>query len=775
MASIKKFDRIRYEGMFRDFGWTEGVAEFSDVNVLYGGNGAGKSTLARLLRGLASSQEPAATVEVLVEEVDGSRRGAASGDAVYAGLCVFDRSFVAHNHDFDSANPSMPAVLTLGEKTIEQEAELASLREGLPAREAAARREGTAAEQAAKKLDGRFRALSRAVVDDLAKHGGRYRSPSAYTKAVAERRLADFGRAAVRLSPQELADAKQQALAEAPALIERTVEIPALRENLLAELALALEATPVTLVLDTLSRHPEATGWVRDGRALHRDSDDCLYCGAALTPARRADIEAHFSDAVSRIERGLADLERELVTLRSALIATPPPHRSLLYADLGDKYDLAFTGLSEQVRAMQRWIDATCAVIAEKLTNVLRAVDGGRIAPCVTPDAGSLNALIAEHDARVQDHSGVALRAAERVERHHLALAESEVRTLAADRVLKVRAAEAAAARLTQDRTRIAELSTVGGDPGPSAQVLQAEVARLLGRDELVFTSVSGGRYSVTRSDGTPAGGLSEGERTAITLVHFLETVARRPKDGPPAIVVVDDPVTSLDSNVFLGVSTYLWTQCIGTAVAQLFILTHDFELFRQCVIQMGDLPKRLAGHAYELRSVYGDGPHARRAEIVAWADSRTAVRKKRFLSAYHHAFILLADGHKRLVEDDSTANQLTAQLLLPNVLRRVLEAFVAFKCPGETGNFSLAMMRCLDALEGDVPERVQAVRLHLTRFAHTYSHDESPDTTRATRPGELRTTLTQAFWFMALLDEAHFRGLCELTGQEADVLLGRG
>ena len=99
-----------------------------------------------------------------------------------------------------------------------------------------------------------------------------------------------------------------------------------------------------------------------------------------------------------------------------------------------------------------------------------------------------------------------------------------------------------------------------------------------------------GDHYLVTRNGG-PATRLSEGEQTAITFVHFIEMVEVDIANGGAPIVVIDDPVSSLDERIQYGVASVLkalitsWDaqskKMAASAVAQLFILTHSFDLFQ--------------------------------------------------------------------------------------------------------------------------------------------------------------------------------------------------
>jgi wobble nucleotide-excising tRNase len=100
---------------------------------------------------------------------------------------------------------------------------------------------------------------------------------------------------------------------------------------------------------------------------------------------------------------------------------------------------------------------------------------------------------------------------------------------------------------------------------------------RYLGHSELQL-SVEETGYAITRA-GVRAEGLSEGERTAIALLYFLKSLEDRDFDLAHGVVVLDDPVSSLDQNALFAAFGFLRarTQPAG----QLFILTHSFLLFR--------------------------------------------------------------------------------------------------------------------------------------------------------------------------------------------------
>ncbi|NTW40799.1 MAG: AAA family ATPase [Cellulomonadaceae bacterium] len=770
MTLINRLETLKGDGLYEDFRWSTGTRSFRQVNVVYGRNGSGKTTLAAAFR---EAREDSVARSRFSLTFDGEAPTGGRDHPAFVDVLVFGRDFVQENQEFGGATPTMPAVLTLGRSTIEAERELRELRAQLPELQTTCVHAATELTRAQTGLDDALRALSRRVVEELTRVGGRYQSAGKYSMRTAEDRLSQLGGRSVELDAEALTHARDLVHSPGRPPIATTIGVPALRPGFEGELLAALGTTPVTLVLDTLERHPDATGWVQAGRSLHRESEECIYCGGPLTAVRRAEIEAHFSDEVTRVEATLAGLDRELSALLDQVAHPAWPRSADLYADLTEKYDLALAELSEQAVGLKGWILQARQAIVNKRANVLVAVAGPTI-PLVQLYAATLISVLDEHNARAARHDAAVNDAALRIEEHHLAGARGEI----AERrtaLSETEARDAAARQAQKDAlARIDLLATTKGDPAPSAEALTFEVARLLGRSELEFRPRGENTYAVTRSDGSPAVGLSEGERTAITLVHFLEALARREPEAPAPIVLVDDPVSSLDANVWVGASTLIWARCVVEKLAaQLFVLTHDFELFRQWQYMIdGAKPVGVTGESYELRARYVSG--RRRAELESWPTNGKD-GKPIMLSTYHHAFAELAEAQRRLLTDDSFENRLNAQLLFPNVLRRVLETFVAFKRPGRVGNFTVMMGDCIDGLTPHEQKQLGAGRVHLTRFAHQYSHSESPDTTLVIPPDELATTITQTFRLMSIVDATHFDGLCRITQNSPADLLNDG
>lgn len=776
---LRQLERISIPGVFDGFRWDSSVSNFKRVNVLFGPNGSGKSTLCRFLAALNPTDgNSAAGFVVGVEDASGSRNCSTIGDAVLNRLYVFNDEYVARAHRLTDDSPEMPMVLTLGERDAKAEDRLNELDKLIVDRKATLTEQRIAQQDADKLLEKLYKQVSGAIVSDAASAGGRYASRGKYSAGTVKSAFTGSHDEWALLSDTDLQTQKKVVASSKPEPLSEGTFSVKLEKDIDQRCASALGATPVSITLDTLAIHPRATNWVDDGRELHAKSQDCIFCGQALAAERKEAIEAHFSDAVEKLKADIAGLVTELrgKVERVEELEKQMPRKAQFREDHRDGFEVARAAWEIQAKSFKDWCNATVVRLEEKGKNVLGTVDA-EVVDVPELDGETIGDLRDKHNQEVEAHGDSVELAALQIERHHLKSHESEVSSVAKD----LKDAQDTVANLVAElrlyEDEAAALRQVDGDPKPSAEVLTKQVAQLLGRNELQFRVTANGRYTVTRR-GDPATGLSTGERTAISLVHFLETIARADTSAGKPIVVIDDPVSSLDSNVFMGISTLIWSEMITKDRAdQLFLLTHSFELFRQWDIQLEGLHKndklkqQFSAQLYELRPRHLKVglDVERRVQLKTWPESPNARRKVR--SSYHHGFIALADAYESLLADDSLEHRLDAQLLFPNVMRRLLETFLAFKRPEWAADFTGAMRNSAKLLaDSGYTGDADALRTRLTRYAHAYSHDESPETDKPVEPDEVRTAIESTFEFMNAIDPDHFAGLCKVT-EKVEVL----
>lgn len=781
---LRRFEAIKDCGIFEAFRWNTSSPDFERINLIYGANGAGKTSLARALDGLHRESGGFAKVSIRMSNEDktNDRETTQTHDDEFERVFVFSDGYVSRNHNF-GGDTEVEAVLTLGERTVEDEKRITKLNELIDQANGDLIKATKAARDAAKSLEDEFTSIARGVVTALGRAGGDYRSNGTYSQASAKTRFSESHAKWTLLSDKD----KEAALAIVNS--DERQEVPTksfsftVREELSKELADALASSPVSVVLDTLKNHEDASSWVDSGRQLHNGLNQCIFCGGDLTDHRKQQIEQHFSDEVEHVQSIIDALIREVTAGQTSVteLLGDKASSGLLFEDLREGFKDAYDLAKVQVDSVQEWLTEALEALKQKRANVVARVEYEVVdAPSV--NGSTIESILKTHNDRVSKHAELAQAAAKMVELHLLKEGEAKIANLEKKSKGTAKVQSDLEETLAKHREEVAALENVEGDPLPSAVVMARELTRILGRNELKFELLSGGKqYRITRL-GRPARDLSAGERTAITLIHFLERVKRAGIRAGKPIVVIDDPVSSLDGGTAMGISTYIWSETVSKDhVEQIFLLTHNFEFFRQWDIQIRGLPGKrgsankrgYASNCYELTAPHQNvsGNPTRVPEFHFWPPSEDARLKVR--SAYHHAFIATARAYLALDADPKMEKKLDALLLYPNVLRRMLETFLAFKRPASVGDFTSAMRDIGTLLEeADYEGDADALRLQLTRFTHSNSHADSPETDVTIDPDEIGATIAAVFTFMNAIDQEHFNGLCEVIGIEPAALL---
>lgn len=776
---LRKLDWIKDCGFFENYRWEAKLPgggatppEFARINVIYGPNGSGKTSLARVFDGLRNPPDEEGYRRLSVSVDDGSTRSTdGNDDDFFDRILVFSELYVDRSHNFTAGKPDMPAVLTIGEKPVDAERKLERLREEKAAKVDERKYQQKLQKEADDELKKLHVDVSQLVVAAASNAKGRWVSHGVYHVGVVRKAFAGSHDAWKKLPEEELERLKLRVNSGESEAIPENQLLVAIPDGLSKRLATALETTPTTIMLDTLETRPDAANWVDAGRRLHDGVDTCIFCGSPFSEERRNLIDQHFSDAVQRVQSELGSIRDCLQDILESIETTIAglPGRGLFFEDLRLRHAEANTEIRSELNALKSWTNAALELVQKKLSNILSPMDFV-IEDIPVVSASAMLGLRNKHNIRVRDREKSIQEAAAAIEHHFLKLGEASEKEISTKAAKAKMAGEALDETIAGISAEIDSLETVDGDPMPSAKVLTNEVARLLGRNELEFELVNG-RYQVTR-DGKPAQHLSLGERNVIALIHFLEQVAKFDSAKGKPIVIIDDPVSSLDSDIFMGVSTYIWAEAISDHVAQLFLLSHNFELFRQWDIQIEALHKNhtfknaYPTEFYEIRSRHKtqDGTTKRQPVLAKWPPSDQV--RKMIRSTYHHAFMSLKDAKGRLEADDSIENRLDAQLLFPNVIRRVLETFLAFKHPEWVGDLNGAMRGSADLLqEAGYEGNADALRLRLLRYAHAYSHSQSPATDSIVSPDEISSVIASVFEFMYYLDPDHYVGLCQVTG----------
>jgi wobble nucleotide-excising tRNase len=318
----------------------------------------------------------------------------------------------------------------------------------------------------------------------------------------------------------------------------------------------------------------------------------------------------------------------------------------------------------------------------------------------IAPALRLCNEVISRHNQQTKSLQERANKACKEIEEHHIAEATDERSRLFKD-LQTCRENEKTSEKAIQKlEEQIKEIKSRVDPHSFSAEQLTKDLRRYLGRDELSF-ELSGKGYQVVRAGSPNATGLSEGERTAIALLYFLQSLRDQTFALSEGIVVLDDPVSSLDSNALFNAFSFIRAKT--SDAKQLIILTHNFSFFR--LVRRWFLRDKMTCSLYSLKTRL-DPDGSRKAELLALDDLL-----ENFESEYHYLFFVVhCAACAKDLENTETYH-------LPNTARRLLEAFISFYKPTRKTSFE----RAIEELSQDDPVRASRI----VRFTHAFSHNE--------------------------------------------------
>lgn len=588
MADKIKSEIIRIDLTDASYKDSHAYIEPTYVNFFFGNNGAGKSTIAKAIKGgVGLSYAPGRTA------------------ADYWPL-VYNQEFIDEN--FRSYR-NMRGVFTLNAKNAEVQAQI---EEVTAERTRIKKLSGAAAERQKILLDNKAN-LHREFLQECWKRGKDFRDefPGTMDK---KGRSDPFVREILKHAPadmclDELRRIYDSAFSETAKHYQRftTIPDPTVMDTVEGSEILS---KPIVNSADTelagFLRDIGATEWMRQGHDLfvHEAGGRCPYCGEKLA----VDFEQTFIDSFdNRYQDNLRLLSEFMARYKKAANDMFVPLQAIpaeLYPQIDlkpytDKMAVLKAAIQANIESIKSKIDnpaSTVTITAVQpildeladiisgfntmidANNAIVAAGPGKRTECTDAVFGVLAFMLKDviaayrrNDADIQDQLD-ALEKEIRGYTDNLAEIEKQLKTLRGSTV--------------ETDTAKDSINQMLRDSGMRGFSLQPK----RGVDNV---------YEVRRPDGTIADNLSEGEKNFIAFLYFYHLVhGSNSADGDTRekIVVIDDPVSSMDSGSLFIVST-LVRQMIeicrnnadnrnpvakGNFIKQIFILTHNAYFHRE-------------------------------------------------------------------------------------------------------------------------------------------------------------------------------------------------
>ncbi len=710
---------IRNYGIFRNFIWKPDLEKFNRYNLIYGWNGTGKTILSRIFRNLENREQPK-TGEVTLHIGDNDIKGEEFPQSNFQ-IRVFNRDFIKQNV-FPTESGMQHIFFVLGEESVRKQKEV----EGLQKQLATARSQLALDEKAFRKSDKTFEqfCINQAkLIKDTLRLTGQTSNQNPYNNYD----KSDFQNNATNMlvfgggSSHLLTDTEHEKLLSQyretvkDEVKELDYAIPDLK-SITGRVSKLLHKTAVSAAIDALKNDTELADWILQGLRLHEDRNtkQCQFCKQLLPERRLAALHDHFNDQyehlTTEIDSEIGKLNETKNQLEEFVSKVKLMDEEKLYSEYHDRFRTTKTQLTDGLQRLKEFLDDATKVLKDKKSKFFESTKLDIDAPPVKVGAvENLNAVI-------QGHNRVSNNFQTRLNTVRKQLADSMVaKDLTgdgeSDNFVKLRDTKDAVQKALEKRNkRIDHLEAeiknleheIRGHRRP-AEELNEDLQKYLGHGELRVEIKETG-YAITRGR-EPAGSmsddsLSEGETTAIALLYFLKSLQDKNFELKDGIVVLDDPVSSLDANALFLAFSFIHERTKNAG--QLFVLTHNFSFFRQ-VRSWFHYEKHHAGF-FMLEPSSEDSV---RSSTIRLLDPLL----KNYESEYHYLFSRVYQA-----SNSSASQSLEKNYILPNIARRVLETFLAFRLPADTP--LIRLKEKLDKVEFD-----EVKKRRISRFLHTHSH----------------------------------------------------
>lgn len=498
-------------------------------------------------------------------------------------------------------------------------------------------------------------------------------------------------------------------------------------EHFLAEEVTSRSETQFAQFMKALN----ATEWVKQGHAdyvVGHDEGKCPFCQRKLPDTFEKDIAEAFDEGYQKALDAIETFETEYARKMAALL-------ELLKNNLTNVFPKAKTAEYEKLVAqLETIITEDEQLIAKKRTapgEVVALKDTDAILSGIDTAIADINKLIQENN------DIVATKPDKQIECFNMVW--EEIAFILKDKIaayLKSKGdIEAEVKRLDGQvkalqgkyKTLTWEINTLNASVINTAATVDSINAHLKdsGFEGFRLREKEGvkGTYEVIRENDKVAENLSEGERNFIAFLYFYHLVRGSQTEtdsGKDKIVVIDDPVSSMDSSALFIVSA-LVREMLGVCSNNVRLEDHEYKgkYIQQIFI--------LTHNAFFQREItYNQVSHYRYVSFFK-------VNKKNNISTVEKCVI----GATKVSEKDRNYNPvqnsyaalwreyetLDAPIPLMNVIRRILEYYFLQLCGFESTFFSTTVLdaikkQIMDEAAGGVPDYT---KYHLAQAMLSY------------------------------------------------------
>lgn len=495
--------------------------------------------------------------------------------------------------------------------------------------------------------------------------------------------------------------------------------------------------------------------WLRVGYEIHGDKQKpvkCEFCTNEISEQRFKELANYFSDALRNLINNIEQIEK---TISSGELPKIKIDKGQFYSEFQFEISDLNNEFYKEIDIIRNELKNLNQRLIEKRNNPSQRIEFNfeiiiKAKENLNQIISKINSITKKHNEKSQSFNKLRENDAHTLE---IAIVNQNKEDYN-NKIAELRQIESEIKIIKEEFISLekqkTELEQKLKEHSLAAEVFNKLLASFLGRNEIKLEPVEDG-YIINRY-GTIANNLSEGERNAIALIFFLLKLEEETFDRTNGIVVIDDPVSSFDSQNLYGAFGLIKERLKRINPQQIFIFTHNFPFFRLVKNWMKYNKDTTGGHQfYQIKTKLHVGI---RFSVIEKLDKLL----KENPSEYSDLFKLI---YKRASEDNS---DLEKDYIFPNVIRKFLENYLSFKIPtGKDSSYDKFEKLCKDYSNLSTQSICQ-IEYYCQEQSHPL-HQDSPIDFDERSLGEIQSVCKATIELVEKTDPNHYNYLLTECG----------
>lgn len=679
---IKRINKIKNFGVFKDFQWDSSTPDFNKHNLIYGWNYSGKTTISRIFRCFELCKKHADYLNAefeLKDEKDPSNKYNDKDLSTLPNVRVFNTDFILENLKWYSQGDEglEPISFLIGKENIELQKRLERFKTG----------QKKLNDKKTELIDGKNETekIIGNALTDKARYIKKYLSITDYDKAKLKRSIegikenygsyllndADYDKHSSTYKNTE--QRKDVILNAMPTLIFLSLQ------NKTKEIM--ERKITVQKIIEELKNDENLNRWVNEGRELHKDKTKCAFCGNDLPSDLFLKLDQHFSIEYERLEKDIKKLINDIKSHKTEVEKFDLPANGEFYAEFVSGY-----------KKLQEEYDALIDNYIKNIDTLLKSLESKQLRPFeelkfnefsdnsnnIKEKYNEIKSIVEKHKNKTANFTNEKKEAKAKLINHYSAefIQDQKYFDVLENKRNIESKIEIYKNALTKVYNGIVMVEEKLSEFTKGAEKVNEYIRQFFQHDGIKIEVTEDSKFKIIRNN-EPAKNLSEGEKTAISFAYFVARLEDKKTKLDETIVFIDDPVSSLDCNHLFNIYAFIKSKLINCG--QLFVSTHNLEFFNL----MKDFIMEITGQNGKYLYKHQNSPAPYFLIQKEWGEKINRSRiinlpkeLNKYKSEYVYLFSIILNF------ENYSGTDFNMMYILPNIGRRFLEGYLGLKYP---------------------------------------------------------------------------------------------